>query len=236
MRDFIEYASSGSVACVVVEPVLGNGGNIVPPRPYFRKLRQLCDEYGIILIFDEVQTGLGRLGYFFAAEYFDVEPHILVTAKGLGGPVPRAAILLEEQLESMPRYQHSFTGASTLISTATALATIDILGAPGFLENVRRIGAVLGQGLRTLAEEFPFVGQVRGLGLMWGLEIITEDGQPDVKRCNRIIETGREALLILRSSRYGRGNVIKVRPPLIITDAEVDELLRRLRQALRAVV
>jgi 4-aminobutyrate aminotransferase-like enzyme len=234
IRDFIEYASSGSIACVLVEPVMGNGGNIVPPRNYFRKLRELCDEYGMLLIFDEVQTGIGRLGYFFAAEYFEVNPHILVIGKGLGGPVPRAAILVEERLEKMPRFQHSFSGASTLISTAAALATLDILGAPGFLENVRRTGDVLGRGLRILAEEFPFVGDVRGLGLMWGMEIVTPDGGADVARCNRIIETGREALLILRSSRYGRGNVVKIRPPLIITDAEIDELLRRLRQALKA--
>lgn len=234
IRDFIAYASSGSVACVIVEPVIGNGGNIVPPRDYFRKLRSLCDELGIVLIFDEAQTGLGRLGYLFAAEYFDVQPHILVTAKGLGGPVPRAAILLEERLELMPAKQHSFTGASSLLSAATALATLDVLEEPGFLEAVRRKGQLLGLHLRELATRFPAIGDVRGVGLMWGLEIVAPDATPDTGRCNRIVAAGRDAGLILRSSQYGRGNVVKIRPPLVITELEIEELADRLGRALRA--
>ena len=233
IREFVAYASSGSVACVVVEPVLGNGGNIVPPRDYFRKLRGLCDELGIVLIFDEVQTGLGRLGYFFAAEYFDVQPHILVCAKGLGGPVPRAAILLEERFEAT-RVQHSFSGASSLLSAATALATIEALEAPGFLDGVRARGELLGQQLRELAARFAFVGDVRGLGLMWGLEIVAADGAPDAARCRRITAAAFEAGLIVRSSQYGRGNVVKLRPPLVITEPQLGEVVERLERALLA--
>jgi 4-aminobutyrate aminotransferase len=234
IRKFIAYASSGSVACVIVEPVLSNGGNIVPPRDYFQKLRALCDELGILLIFDEVQTGLGRLGYFFAAEYFDVQPHILVSAKALGGPVPRAAILVEERLERMHAKHHSFSGASCLISAATAVATLKVLEEPGFLEGVRRKGEILGQRLRELAERFPFIGDVRGLGLMWGLEIVASDGKPDANRCNRIVTSGRDAGLILRSSQYGRGNVVKIRPPLIITEPQIEDLVDRLSLAFRS--
>ena len=234
ISEFIEYASSGSVACVIVEPVLGNGGNVIPPRDYFQRLRRLCDAHGILMIFDEVQTGLGRLGYFFAAEYFDVQPHILVAAKGLGGPAPRAAILVEERFERMARSRHSFTGASSLLSVATALATLEVLEQPDFLPGVRRIGGLLGERLAALSERFPFIGDVRGLGLMWGLELVTPDGRPDAARTNRILETGRDAGLILRSSRYGRGNVVKIRPPLIITEAQVDELIARLGVAFQA--
>jgi len=235
IQDFLEYASGGSVAAVVVEPVLGNGGNIVPPHGYFQKLRKLCDEHGMLLIFDEVQTGLGRLGHMFAADYFEVEPHIMVLAKGLGGPVPRGAILLEDRLEKMPRYQHSSTGGSSLVSVASALATISVLQQPGFLEGVRRVGAFLGERLHALKQKHPIIGDVRGLGLMWGMEIVLPNGAPDVALCNRLAHEGREHGLLLRTSRYGYGNVIKVRPPLIITESQVVELVERLERLLRSV-
>ena len=229
IRDFIKHGTSGSVACILVEPVLGNGGNVVPPRDYFKGLRKLCDELGILLVFDEVQTGLGRLGYMFGAEYFDVQPHILVTAKGLGGPVSRAAILVEEGLERMPRYQHSFTGGSSLISVATAIATIDELRRPGFLAGVRQTGAYLGEKLHAISTGVPFVGDVRGLGMMWGLEIVKPDGSPDPDLCNALIHAGLGFGLLLRGSQYGFGNVVKVRPPLITSRVQVDEITLRLR-------
>lgn len=235
IREVIEHGSSGSVACVVAEPVLGNGGNVVPPRDYFAGLRELCDEHGILLVFDEVQTGLGRLGYMFGAEYFGVAPHILVTAKGLSGPAPRAAILVEEGISQMPRYQHSFTGASSLLSVATALATIEVLERPGFLESVRAAGAALGARLREVTADTPYVGDVRGLGMMWGLEIVGADGAPAIELCNRLVSAGRDFGLLLRMSRYGYGNVLKVRPPLIITLEQVGELAGRLRRLLEHV-
>lgn len=228
IRDFIEHATSGSVACLVVEPVSGNGGNVVPPRDYFKGLRALCDEYGIVLIFDEVQTGMGRLGYMFAAEYFEVSPHMIVLGKGLGGPLPRGAILLEERLEKMPRYQHSFTGGSSLLSAATALATIEVLESPGFLPRVRALGDFVGERLREMKTRHPAIGDVRGLGLMWGIELVKEDGSPDVHLANAIVERGRDAGLILRSSRYGHGSVVKLRPPLIITQEQLEDVLDRL--------
>jgi 4-aminobutyrate aminotransferase-like enzyme len=235
IRDFIEFASSGSVAALVVEPIQGNGGNIIPPRDYFKKLKALCDEYGIIMIFDEVQTGMGRLGTMFAAEYFDVQPHMMVLAKGLSGPAPRGAILLEERLEKMPRYQHSFTGGSSLISAAAALATIEVMEQPGFLEEVRRVGGILGERLMALKDRHPFIGDVRGVGMMWGLEIVNPDGSPNNELCNRIAHDGRDFGLMLRTSRYGYGNVVKMRPPLIITEPQVNEVMSRFGRLLDSV-
>jgi 4-aminobutyrate aminotransferase len=232
---FIEYASSGSVAAVLVEPVQGNGGNVMPPPGYFKRLREICDRHGMLLIVDEVQTGMGRLGTMFATDYFDIDPHILVLAKGLGGPVPRGAILVEEGLQRMPRYQHSFTGGSSLISAATALATIRVLEGPGFLARVARSGARLGQMLRALATRFAFIGDVRGAGYMWGLEIVGPNREIDVALTNRIVRDSRLFGLILRSSRYGRGNVVKVRPPLIMTDVEIDEMMARITALLESV-
>lgn len=234
IEQFIEHASSGSIAALIVEPILGNGGNIVPPPGYFAGLRELCDRHGMLLIVDEVQTGMGRLGTMFATEHFGIRPHMMVLAKGLGGPAPRGAILLEKQLQQMPRYQHSSTGASSLLSAATALATIEVLQQPGFLEGVRQRGRYLGDRLHALSTKFGFIAEARGVGFMWGLEIVGSDGKPDVELCNRLVAGGPYYGLMLRSSRYGFGNVLKVRPPLIMTLAEIDEMTQRLEALFEA--
>lgn len=236
IEQFIEYASSGSVAAVVIEPVQGNGGNIMPPPGYFAQLRELCDKHGMLLIVDEVQTGMGRLGTMLASDYFDIKPNIVVLAKGLGGPAPRAAILLEEGLQKMPRYQHSSTGGSSLLSAASALATIEVLQQPGFLEGVRIRGAQLGEGLLELQKQFPVIGDVRGAGFMWGMEIVKPDGSPDVVLCNHLISEALNFGLILRSSRYGKGSVIKVRPPLVMTSREITEMLARIHHLFQCTV
>lgn len=230
IEQFIEHASSGSVAAVIVEPIQGNGGNIVPPPGYFQQLRELCDKHGMLLIVDEVQTGMGRLGTMLASEYFDIQPHMVVLAKGLGGPASRGAILLEQGLQKMSRQQHSSTAGSSLLSASAALATIKVLEQPGFLEGVRARGANLGIGLGKLKQDFDVIGDVRGVGFMWGLEIVTSSGAPDPALCNRLIKDGLKFGLILKSSRYGYGNVVKVRPPLIMTESEMAEMLSRLQK------
>ncbi|MFY0576679.1 aminotransferase class III-fold pyridoxal phosphate-dependent enzyme [Cystobacter fuscus] len=112
--DFIRYASSGSVACVLIEPIFGVGGNIVPPPRYFPELKRFCEERGIVLIFDEIQTGFGRTGEMFAANYFGVSPHMMTLSKGLtGSGFPLGAILTEERLMGLPRIHHGFTGGAT---------------------------------------------------------------------------------------------------------------------------
>ncbi len=229
IEDFIEYASTGKVACIIVEPVSGNGGNVVPPPDYLPRLRELCDRMGIVLIFDEIQTGIGRTGYMTAAERFGVEPDIMVLGKGLGGPTPRGAILLNEELEQMPRAQHSHCGGSNLLSVAVALATVRAIKAPGFLEGVREVGDYLGAGLKALGEEFDFVGDVRGVGMMWGMAMVDEHGNRDPERTNRLAANGLNHGLVLRTSRYGRGEVLKIRPPLILTREQADEILLKLR-------
>jgi len=238
IREHIEYASSGNVACIVCEPILGNGGNIVPPKGYFRELKKLCKEFEILLVFDEVQTGLGRTGYMFAAEYFEVEPDIIVLGKGLGGPTPRSAILISGDIpEYMPSYQHSTTGRSNQISLAVALATLKELQKPFFLQNVIQVGEVLGTGLKKLKDKFSFIGDVRGLGFMWGVEIVNpaDERTPDVVLNNRIIKKAFTAGLIIRSSRYGYGNVFKVRPALILTEDDAKEIIEKLDRVLEKI-
>ncbi|MEE1808961.1 aspartate aminotransferase family protein [Streptomyces sp. BE133] len=229
VNDFLDHASSGSVACVVVEPISGSGGNIVPPDGYLAALRTLCDERGIALIFDEIQTGIGRVGRMFAAEHYGVHPDILTTGKGLGGSGAQvAAIIADERMSGLGSDHHSFTYGGNILAAAAAATTLDVIGRPGFLENVRAVGAHIMDRLRGLATAHPSIVDVRGLGLMIGIEIGDEDGRPHSDRAQALARRGMEHGLILRTSRYGRGNVIKIRPPLIITRAEADLLCDRL--------
>lgn len=237
IADHIQYGSSGSVACMIVEPILGNGGNIVPPPGYFQQLRKLCDEYGMMLIADEVQTGIGRTGYMFASELFDIQPDIITLAKGLGGiGVPVAAVLMKSRLNVLEKHEHSFTSGSNLISLAAAQSTLDVVAQPEFLDDVKLKGEILGSLLNELPSKHKCIGDVRGVGLMWGIEIVDEDGAPDVRKANAIIDAAfSDQRLILRGSRYGYGNVVKVRPALVATDDEITEIVERLDAVLQKV-
>jgi 4-aminobutyrate aminotransferase len=235
IADTLEYAGSGSVACMIVEPVLANGGNIVPPPGYFDALSQFCRQHDILLIADEVQTGIGRTGAMFACETFGIRPNIMTLAKGLGGiGIPAAAVLMEDRLDVLEKHDHSFTSGGNMLAIAAARATIELVGDPLFLANVRRNGAVLESLLRPLGEQFRCVGDVRGVGLMWGLEIVGENGEPAPELATRIINLAESRHhLILRGSRYGFGNVVKVRPALIATPDDLGELVARLALAIR---
>jgi 4-aminobutyrate aminotransferase-like enzyme len=236
INDFIEHAGSGSVACVVVEPVAGSGGNIVTPAGYLAALRRLCDERGIMLIFDEVQTGIGRVGRMFAADHFGVRPDAITLGKGLGGSGAQvAAILTAETMAGLPGEYHSFTHGANVLAAAAAVATLDVIAAPGFLARVREVGAQVRGRLEELVPRFPAIGDVRGLGLMIGVELVDERGRPDVDLTRRLVAQAMDHGLILRSSRYGRGNVVKIRPPLIIDREEADLLCDRFERLLRAV-
>lgn len=237
INDFIEYASSGSVACIVVEPVSGSGGNIVPPDGYFLALRQLCDERGIALIFDEIQTGIGRVGRMFAAEHFGVKPDIITVGKGLGGSGAQvAAILTDKKLAGLDGEHHSFTYGANVLAAAAAVKTLEVINRSGFLENVRKVGAQIMERLAHLQLRYPCIGDIRGLGLMIGIELVDDAGCPAGPTARALADHSLEHGLILRTSRYGRGNVLKIRPPLIITSEEADLLCDRLDHLFAAVL
>lgn len=234
IQDFIDYASSGRVAAVIVEAIQGNGGNIVPPAGYFSQLRQLCDRNGMLLIVDEVQTGIGRTGHMYACGTFGIEPDIMVLAKGLGGiGIPIGAILMRSAHASLESHEHSFTSGSNLLTLTAAEATLDIVGAPGFLENVRRKAVILRRNLEDIGRTSAIVSDVRGVGFMWGLEIVDRKGNPSPELASQIVQRAHDDhRLILRSSRYGRGNVVKVRPALIANESELLEIGLRLAAAI----
>lgn len=237
LGDFVEFASSGSVAALIVEPVLGNGGNIVPPPGYFERIREICDRYGILVIADEVQTGLGRLGTCFGSTALDLRPDIITLGKGLGGVgVPAAAVLMRPELDVLEPYEHSFTSGANPLTLAAAEATIGVVTEESFLPRVRSAGETLGSALRELGERSEIVSDVRGLGMMWGLELSRPDGSPAPELAREVVRVARtEEQLVLRPSRYGFGNVVKVRPALIATDAELADITARLERTLHRV-
>lgn len=234
IQDFIDYASNGRVAAMIVEPIQGNGGNVMPPPGYFAELRKLCDRNGMLLIADEVQTGIGRTGAMYACETLGIEPDIMVLAKGLGGiGIPVGAILMRSALSVLDSHEHSFTSGANLVALAAAEATLDAVAAPGFLANVRRKAILLRRHLEELGRNSAIISDVRGIGFMWGLEVVDSQGRPSPELAERIVELAlRRHRLILRNARYGRGNTIKVRPALVASEHELLDIVQRLRDTL----
>lgn len=235
IQDFIDYASSGQVAAIVIEPVQGNGGNIVPPPGYFTQLREICDRNCMLMIVDEVQTGIGRTGCMLACETFNIDPDIIVLGKGLGGiGVPVAAILMREHLDILEPHEHSFTSGGNLLSVAAARATLSVVGSPGFLDKVQKAGGQLEILLRSLTEKVALVSGCRGVGMMWGIDLVDKFGIPSAALATRLAQIALEREnLILRTSRYGRGNTVKVRPALIATTQDLHEICSRLERSLQ---
>lgn len=232
IHDYAQYGSSGGVSCMIIEPILGNGGNIIPPDGYFKKVREICDELDITLIADEVQTGIGRTGHMFASEHYDIKPDIITLAKGLGGiGIPAAAILYKKEYAVLEKFEHSYTSGGNLLSLTASQKTMEVVSRPGFLENVQVSGKILGDFLYKLKENYPVIGDVRGIGYMWGLEIVDKDGAPDVDLANKIVDVAlSDHKMILRGSRYGFGNVVKVRPALTATQDDIEEIYFRLNK------
>lgn len=233
IEDFITYASSGSVAAMVVEPISGVGGNVVPPPGYLQRLKEFCEAREIVLVFDENQTGMGRTGHLFAADYFGVSPHIMTTSKGLtGSGLPLAAILTEERLVGMPRSMHGFTYGSHTLSAAAAAVTLEIVRQPEFLANVRATGAVLLERLTALRADHPCVDDVRGVGLMLGVELAEPDGSRSPRLAAALNRALAERGVITRVSEHGEGNVIELRPPLVLTVEDAHLIADRFGEAL----
>ncbi len=235
--DHIEFGSSGNVACIIIEPILGNGGNIVPPPGYFEALGKLCEETGMLLIADEVQTGMGRTGEMFACDAMNIPANIITLAKGLGGiGIPVAAVLMESRLNKLEQFEHSFTSGGNLLSLAAADATIDVIREKLFLKKVQQNGRLLETLLQPLQYQYQCVGDVRGVGMMWGVEIVDQDQAPAPEKAKEIIKCAESKYrLILRPSRYGFGNVIKVRPALIASHDDLHEIVDKLSNAINDV-
>jgi 4-aminobutyrate aminotransferase len=226
------------VAAVIVEPVIGEGGYIVPPPDFLPRLRELTRRHGILLIADEVQTGFGRTGELFAVRHWDVEPDILVMAKGIASGLPLSGILARQDLmERFAPGTHGGTYGGNVVSCAAALATLDVIEEEGLVANARERGAQFLAGLRALAATHPAMGDVRGLGLMLAIELVKSgegDGRaPDAALTKRVqAECLDRRLMILTAGTAG--NVLRIIPPLVTTAGEVDLALRIIGEALDA--
>jgi 4-aminobutyrate aminotransferase len=226
------------VAAIVIEPVLGEGGYIVPPPGFLPRLREITRQHGILLVADEVQTGYGRTGRFFAVEHWAVEPDILVMAKGIASGLPLSGILAKRELiEKWPPGTHGGTYGGNVVSCAAALATLDVIEDEHLVENAARRGDQFLAGLRGLKERYRSIGDVRGLGLMLALEFVKPGGGdgrvPNPELTRRVLAEALERkLIVLSAGTYA--NVARIIPPLVTTAAEVELAVSILDQSLAA--
>jgi 4-aminobutyrate aminotransferase len=216
------------VACIVLEPVQGEGGFIPMPPEFVRALRALCDTHGIVYVDDEVQSGCGRTGTVWAIERYDVEPDLLVSGKTLGGGLPLAAVTGRAELMDAPHPGGlGGTFGGNPVACAAALAVLDELSAPGFRERAEQIATLLHTRLDEIAAKHELVGEVRGLGAMLALELAEQTGDA----AKAVTAAARERGLVLLSCGL-YGNVIRLLPPLSATDEELERGLGILEEAL----
>jgi 4-aminobutyrate aminotransferase len=228
----LSQTSPAETAAVLIEPVLGEGGYVNPPAAFMQGLRQLCDKHGLLLIFDEVQSGFGRTGKWFAQEHFGVVPDIMTVAKGIASGLPLSGVF--SRLELMKKWQvgsHGGTYGGNALACAAGVATIRAMREEDMPGNAARRGVQLMTGLRKLQEQYPIIGDVRGLGLMIGTEF-TVDGKPaDNSIIKRVIHACEErGLLLLSCGTYD--NVIRWIPPLIVSEQQINDGLRIFGEAL----
>lgn len=224
----IANAITDKTCAVILEPIQAEGGVNVPDREYLKKVREICNKEGILLILDEVQTGIGRTGKLFAYEHFGIEPDIMTLAKGLGGGIPIGAILTKEEIaQAFAPKTHASTFGGNPVACASAVATLETVLEDGYLlDYCGRISKYFIKKLHSLKDKYPEkIIEIRGLGLLIGIQI-SSDGSQIVKKC---MEKG---LLI---GTAGDGNVIRFTPPLIIEKDDVEEAIAILDKTLREV-
>ena len=223
---FAKLVAPECVAAIIVEPVQGEGGYIVPKPEFLQGLRKICDDHGIMLIFDEVQTGIGRTGQLYAYQTFGVQPDILTSAKALGGGVPLSAIIAKKEImDQWPAGAHGGTFGGNPLACAAGLKTLEIIERDHLLENCRKQGKYFMEKLNQLQAKYPDrISDVRGVGLMIAMEIVTPEGEPDAAYTAQIKEKALEKDLLLLTCGSDH-NVIRFIAPLIVTEKEIDQAM-----------
>lgn len=222
-------------AAIIIEPVLGEGGYVVPPQAFMEQLRALCDEHGILLIADEVQSGFCRTGKFFAVEHFGITPDIMTMAKGIASGVPLSGIVYKRKLqEKWVPGTHGGTYSGNTLACAAGRATVQAMKEEKLAENARIRGEQLVAGLKELQKKYPVIGDVRGLGLMIATEF-KKDGEPAPDEVKAVVAAAREQnLLLLSCGTFG--NVIRWIPPTVVTEGEIRQGLEKFEKALKKVL
>jgi 4-aminobutyrate aminotransferase / (S)-3-amino-2-methylpropionate transaminase / 5-aminovalerate transaminase len=232
----IRYHTSGDVAAFLAEPIMGEGGIIVPPKNYFRRVKEVLDRYGILFIADEVQSGFGRTGAMFAIEHYGVEPDILATAKGIADGFPLGGFTTRPEIaDCFQPGDHLSTFGGNPVSCAAALANIEYLQKHQLPQQTAEKGEYVIGRLGQMRQRMPIIGDVRGLGLMVGIELVE-----DAKKTPALVKAEsvraicmREGVLVGVGGVYG--NVVRLQPPLVITREQLDQALTVLEKALREV-
>ena len=232
VEDIIKTATSGRPAAFIAETVQGNAGIVVPPKGYFKRLKEILAAYGALLIIDEVQTGFARTGKMFAIEHYGVAPDIMTMAKALGNGVPISAFIATAEIADV----YTKPGASTLggnpVSSTAGLAVLDYIESHELMKNAEERGRQLMDGLKELAVHHDVIGDVRGLGLMVGTEFIRSDGSPYPELLDDVLETMKDRGFLIGKNGLSR-NVMAFQPPLVITRQDVDGLLNTLEDVLK---
>jgi 4-aminobutyrate aminotransferase len=231
----IKKVKQQGIAAIVIEPIQGEGGYIVPPKEFIVGLRELCDRYGIFLVFDEVQTGFGRTGKMFASEHFGVSPDIMALAKAIASGLPLSATIAKEEImKAWSPGAHGSTMTGNPVTCAASLATIEVLETENLIENSRTMGRYMKDAIEDMAEEHKIIGDVRGVGLMIGVEFVKAGTKgPDAEVVKKVREGCLKGGLIL----IGCGShdqVIRIVPPLTVNKEQVDKALKIFEEALKS--
>lgn len=232
---FTKLIEPQCVAAIVVEPVQGEGGYVAPPKEFLQGLRDICDAHGIMLVFDEVQTGIGRTGELFAYQTYGVKPDILTSAKALSGGIPLSAVIAKKELmDQWPAGVHGGTFGGNPLACSAALETLHVIEQDYLLDHCKEMGHYFKERLHDLQRKYPSViGDVRGVGLMIGIEIVDEEKNPDADMTNRIKTEAlkKDVLLLTCGSEH---NVVRFIAPLIVTEKEIDRAVDAIDEILAA--
>ncbi|MGC1912150.1 MAG: aspartate aminotransferase family protein [Candidatus Acidiferrales bacterium] len=236
LEEIIRFATAGDVAAFLAEPVMGEGGIIVPPPDYFLEIKKVLDRHKILFVADEVQSGFGRTGAMFAIEHFGVEPDILVTAKGIADGFPLGAFTTRDEIAAaFQPGDHLSTFGGNPVCCAAALANIDVLEQEELPAKARETGKYAVERLRAMQERYPLIGDVRGLGLMIGVELVTDAKLTPAAAQAEAMREGclKRGVLIGVGGVYG--NVVRFQPPLVISKTQIDTALRAFEESLAEV-
>lgn len=232
----IQTQTSGAPAVMIAEPIQGVGGAICPPDGYFQEIKKILDNYGVLFIADEVQTGFGRTGYhYWGISNWGVQPDMMTMAKGLGNGFPIGACIATAEIADKSTKNLINTFGGNPVASVTALAVIDTVKEEKLQENCRVIGEHLVEGLKELQKSFPIIGDIRGKGLMLGIEIADPKTKaPMTAECARIVEMAKDNKVVIGKGGLW-GNTIRLKPPMTVTKADADRCLGVMRKALESV-
>ena len=236
LEDIIRFSTAGDVAAFIAEPVMGEGGIIVPPLDYFREVKKVLNRHGIVFICDEVQSGFGRTGKMFAIEHYGVEPDIIVTAKGIADGFPLVAFTTRDEIAaSFKPGDHLSTFGGNPVSCAASLANIEFMLDERLCEQTLENGAYLMDRLNQLKQDMPLIGEVRGLGLMVGIELVQDENRTPATADAEAVRDHCLANGVLVGVGGIYGSVVRVQPPLVITRQQINRAVDAIAQAIEQV-